>query len=120
MSDHIHIEWHGDEAKKHVKNRAVQFLARAAITVKREAQQLLSVPGKTVEIHEVESTRLTKTRLDKLLAKSGKLYRQAKRSSLVKSGKRLAKTTRKSANRKIKSLNKSITKAFRKRRRGKR
>mgnify|MGYP001063829354 CR=1 FL=1 len=39
------LEWHGDEARKLVEQRAVRFITRAAIEVKRKAQQLLSVPG---------------------------------------------------------------------------
>lgn len=40
-----HLEWHGDEAKEHVRRRAVQFLTRAAITVARRAKELLSIAG---------------------------------------------------------------------------
>lgn len=39
------VEWHGDEAKRHVHARAVRFLHRAAITVKNRAKVLLSVAG---------------------------------------------------------------------------
>jgi HK97 gp10 family phage protein len=39
------LEWHGKEAMDHVRQRAFQFLTRAAITVSRRAKELLSVPG---------------------------------------------------------------------------
>lgn len=39
------LEWNGEGAKDHVNGRAVKFLSRAAIEVKRKAQVLLSVPG---------------------------------------------------------------------------
>lgn len=39
------IEWNGDAGREYVNRRAVKFLTRAAITVKREAQSLLSVQG---------------------------------------------------------------------------
>jgi len=39
------LQWHGDEAKEHVRRRAVRFLRRAAIVVERQAKVLLSVPG---------------------------------------------------------------------------
>ena len=39
------VEWHGNEAERHVQSRAVRFLHRAAIVVKNRAKELLSVAG---------------------------------------------------------------------------
>jgi hypothetical protein len=44
------LEWHGDEAIDHCRQKAVGFLTRAAITVSRRAKELLSLPGTTVRI----------------------------------------------------------------------
>ena len=40
-----HVDFHGEAAKDYVKQRAAQFLTRAAITVKNRAQELLSIAG---------------------------------------------------------------------------
>lgn len=39
------VEWHGDEASRHVRSRAVRFLYRAASWVQTRAKQLLSIAG---------------------------------------------------------------------------
>lgn len=39
------VEWHGDGAIDHVRQKAVRMLTRAAIAVTRRAKELLSVPG---------------------------------------------------------------------------
>lgn len=44
------LDWHGDEALGHCRQKAVGFLTRAAITVTRRAKELLSLPGTAVRI----------------------------------------------------------------------
>lgn len=39
------VEWHGDEAAKHVRQRALQWLYRVAIAIATRCKELLSVPG---------------------------------------------------------------------------
>jgi phage gpG-like protein len=46
------VKWNGDEASALVRKKAVGFITRAAITVKRRAQELLSVPGTAVSIQK--------------------------------------------------------------------
>ncbi len=48
MSDNTHVEFDLDGAMGHVRQKAVGFLQRAAITVVRRAKELLSVPGTLV------------------------------------------------------------------------
>ena len=50
------LEWHGDEAKEYVRGRAVKFLLRAAIEVKREAQRSLGVAGTGVATRSLTTT----------------------------------------------------------------
>jgi len=44
------VQWNGDAASAEIRRLAVGFLLRAALTVKRRAQELLSVPGTAVSI----------------------------------------------------------------------
>lgn len=39
------VEWNGDGAEKHVRSKAARALSRAAITIRKRAAELLSVPG---------------------------------------------------------------------------
>ncbi len=51
------VQWNGDAASEHVRQRAVQFLTRAAITVERRAKELLSVPGTAMSIRRGEKRK---------------------------------------------------------------
>lgn len=44
MADH-HLEWHGEEAARYLRNLIVKRLHKAAITVKNQAKELLKTPG---------------------------------------------------------------------------
>ena len=39
------VEWHGDEAKNHVRKRAAEFLDMACVVIERQAKRLLNVEG---------------------------------------------------------------------------
>ena len=46
------IDWHGAEASEHVRERAVQFVTLAALTVARRGKDLLSIAGTAASIRK--------------------------------------------------------------------
>lgn len=88
------IEWHGEEAKDHVHRRAVQFLVRAAIEVKREAQKLLSVAGTGVMVKDGLSDEFKAARSARRRRKVTRLINKGKRK-LSKAKRTAAKLNRK-------------------------
>jgi phage gpG-like protein len=51
------VIWHGDAALDHVRGRAVSWLRRAAIAVRRRAAELLSVPGTAARVRGTKRHR---------------------------------------------------------------
>lgn len=57
------LEWHGDDAKRHVRGLVIKGLYRAAIVVSRRAKELLNVAGTARQRGRDDKTGRFKSRL---------------------------------------------------------